>query len=74
MATDLTTTNDSKRKNTCPACNSAPTCCWYETAGAFGGDCTNRTTLVCQLRREEVFSGQGIPSRREKKAFARANS
>ncbi|MDR1081608.1 MAG: hypothetical protein LBQ79_11800 [Deltaproteobacteria bacterium] len=72
MATDLTI-NDSKRKSTGPACNSAPTCCWYETSGAFGGDCTNRSNLVCQLRREEVFSGQAVP-RGEKKALARANN
>jgi hypothetical protein len=74
MATDFTISN-SKRKTTGPACNSAPCCCWYETSGEFGGDCTNRTALVCQLRREEVFSGDTPPpSRSDKRMLARARS
>jgi hypothetical protein len=74
MATDLNI-NDSRRKSSNPACNSAPGCCWYETSGEYGGDCTNRTDLVCQIRREEVFNGppQAAP-RKEKKSFARVGN
>jgi hypothetical protein len=71
MATDLNI-NDGKRKSTGPACDSAPFCCWYETSGELAADCTNRNNLVCQLRREEVFSGPSAEFEGDKKALAGA--
>ncbi|MDR2613026.1 MAG: hypothetical protein LBG06_09480 [Deltaproteobacteria bacterium] len=76
MATDLTLNNrmfnEDKRKDSGIACGSAPYCCWYETVGENSRVCTNRTDLVCQLRREEVFRAEAESSGFDGKAAAGA--
>jgi hypothetical protein len=62
MATDLNIINNQNIQDASPDCNCADQCCWYETTVDSGAACANRTALVCQIRREEVF-GQAVGSR-----------
>ncbi|MDR1872275.1 MAG: hypothetical protein LBS60_10245 [Deltaproteobacteria bacterium] len=44
-----------------PSCPKADQCCWYETTTDQSSACHNRTALVCQTRRDELFGGAKEP-------------
>jgi len=55
MATSILI-HDGEKPN-CPnlSCSIAAQCCWYETHTEVDKACSNRNTLICQKRRDEVF-------------------